>query len=205
VALDDLSMIEGSVADTLSIKKLLSLTPDRQRQVLRFWLRQLNFPVPSAIKLQQIQQDMLLASIDKVPHVAWKTVELRRFRDNIYAMTRLPLHDSSQCVEWDLQTSLLLPGINALHAKKIRGQGIFIESEKVTVRFRQGGEICQLPGRDCHHHLKNLLQTWHIPTWLRDRIPLIFVNDKLAAAVGLFIDQKFLATAEQEGYVIAEK
>jgi tRNA(Ile)-lysidine synthase len=73
----------------------------------------------------------------------------------------------------------------------------------ISVRFRQGREVCRLPGRDCRHDLKKLLQTWHVPTWLRDRIPLVYVGNKLVAVVGFFLDSDFVAGEGQAGYVFS--
>jgi tRNA(Ile)-lysidine synthase len=200
LALEDLMNVKGSVDDTLSVKKLVQLTPDRQRQIFRYWLTQLNFLVPGAKKLQQIQHDILHAGIDRLPHVAWKGVELRRYRDNIYALPRLSFHDATQVFDWHLQETLQLPGIGELHAKAVQGDGLRVDLGPVSIRFRQGGESCHLPGRDCHHDLRKLMQTWDVPTWQRDRIPLVFVGKKLVAAIGYFIDSDFVATENQTGY-----
>jgi tRNA(Ile)-lysidine synthase len=203
LALEDLINVKGSVADTLSVKKILHLTPDRQRQILRYWLTQLNFRVPGAKKLQQIQHDILYAGIDRLPQVAWKGVELRRYRDNIYALPRLNFHDATQVFAWDFQAVLSLPGIGELQAEAVRGDGLRADLGPVSIRFRQGGESCHLPGRDCHHDLRKLMQVWDVPTWQRDRIPLVFVGKKLVAALGYFTDSDFVAIANQTGYRIA--
>jgi tRNA(Ile)-lysidine synthase len=203
LALEDLIAVKGSVDDTLSVKKLLHLTPDRQRQILRYWLTQLNFLVPGAKKLQQIQHDILYAGIDRLPQVAWKGVELRRYRDNIYALPRLVFHDAAQIFDWDLLQALHLPAIGELHAEKVQGDGLRADLGPVSIRFRQGGEVCHLPGRDCHHDLRKLMQVWDVPTWQRDRIPLVYVGKKLVAALGYFMDSDFIARDDQSGYRIA--
>jgi tRNA(Ile)-lysidine synthase len=203
LALEDVIAIKGSIDDTLSVKKLLQLTPDRQRQALRFWLRQCNFPVPGTKKLLQIQHEMLHAAPDKAPHVAWKTVELRRYRDNIHVLSRLSPHDATATFTWDMQQTLSLPGVGELHAEKMLGLGLRADLSEISVRFRQGGEVCHLPGRDCHHDLRKLFQVWDVPSWQRDRIPLVYVDKKLVAVVGFFMDSDFVAGENQEGYVLS--
>jgi tRNA(Ile)-lysidine synthase len=170
----------------LSVKKLSELTPMRQRQVLRTWISESKFPLPSALKLKQIQLDFLQAREDKSPHIQWKNVELRRYNHYLYLMKQRSLHHSLDIFHWDLQQPLLLPHIGELHA--INNQ---FEGKQLTVGFRKGGEVCQLPGRKHHHELKKLFQLWNVPPWERNRIPLIYLDNKLIAVVGYFQDEAF--------------
>src|SRR3990167_4541911 len=146
--------------NTLSIKKLLQLEDARQRQVLRMWLMQLNFPLPSAIKLRQIQRDFLQARIDKLPSIRWKNVELRRYRDTLYAFPLLKKHDPTQIFQWNFTQPLMIPNIGLLEAAFEKTKGLSPDLKNITVRFRQGGERCRLAGRKCHHDLKKLFQEW---------------------------------------------
>ena len=171
----------------LSVKKLLQLTEARQRQTLRFWFRTGNFSIPSSIKMQHIIQDVLHAREDKLPHVIWGNNEIRRYRDDVYVMTCLQDFSSAENFSWDLKQPLVLPGLGELRAIR---SGLHSEIEMVSVRFRTGGDECQLQGRSHHHSLKKLFQTWGVPPWQRNRIPLIFVNDQLIAAVGFFVGEQ---------------
>jgi tRNA(Ile)-lysidine synthase len=187
---------------SLSIQKLLTLDDMEQRHVLRAWLAELNYPVPPAVKLKQIQKDMLHAREDKAPFFFWKNIELRRYRDEIFLLTVLPEHDAAQRIAWNLSTSLKLAHGNLL-TKKVIGDGMRADCENITVRFRQGGEVVRLPGRDFHHDLKKLFQEWGVLPWERDRIPLIYVGEKLAAVPGFLIADEFRAKKEQEGYLLS--
>ena len=202
MAAHDLAAVAGSRAQTLSVSSLLALSPKRQRQILRFWLRDLGFTVPSVIRLKQIQQDMLAARADRQPLMAWPGVELRRFRNNLYALAPLPTHDPRQVYPWQWVDSLPLSGVGELRAQAVTGNGIAANLQNVTVRFRQGGEICRLPARDCTHELKKLFQAWQIPVWERERIPLIYAGEQLVAAVGYFIDPEYSAKKDEVGYLL---
>jgi tRNA(Ile)-lysidine synthase len=168
---------------TLSVKKLAIFSPARQRQILRAWFAALKYPLPSAIKLKQIQQDCLREREDKAPHLQWGNVELRRYLDELYVMPYLQPQQRQQVFQWDLMQPLVLPGLGEL---QVVGQ--VLQPKPVQVRFRQGGEVCQLPGRAHHHELKKLMQAWQIPPWQRNRIPLIYFEDRLIAVVGYFVD-----------------
>jgi tRNA(Ile)-lysidine synthase len=145
----------------------------------------LGFSIPSTLQMQQIQQNILLAREDKNPCIAWGEVELRRYRDNIYAMKKLLLHDATQIIEWDLMNDLYLPGIGLLTK-------VMSAVSKVTVKFRQQGELCYLPGRSTRRELKKLFQEWNVPPWQRDRVPLVYSGELLIAAVGFFESKQFV-------------
>ena len=87
LAEQDYLIVTGSVVNTLSISKLLTLDDARQNNVLRYWLRQLDLPIPSDRKIQHIKTDVLHCRQDANPLVHWPGAEVRRYRDNIYAMT----------------------------------------------------------------------------------------------------------------------
>lgn len=163
----------------LSVTKLAALSPARQRQVLRAFIYELKFPLPSAVKLKQIQHDFLQAREDKLPCMQWGNAELRRYNDYLYLMHRLLPHDALAVFYWDMQQPLTIPGVGDLHVTKNISQ-----DKQVIVRFRQVGEVCQLPGRKHHHELKKLFQLWKIPPWERDRVPLVFLEDQLIAVAG---------------------
>ncbi len=200
IAKQDLAAVQGPIPEALSVKKLLTLDDVRQRHVLRAWLEVLHLPLPSVAKIKHIQRDFLHVNSDKSPHMAWSDIELRRYRDILYVMRRLVAHDMKQNVSWDCQQPLILPHVGTLRAVPTTGQGLRVNAQSVSVRFRQGGERLRLPGRNCHHELKKLLQEYDVPPWQRERIPLIYIGDQLAAAVGFFIAADYVVQAGQEGY-----
>ena len=189
----------GNLSSELSVKKLLQLPPARQRQVLREWFRRLQFPIPSTVKMQQIQDHFLQASADKSPHIIWGNVELRRFHDQLYAMKCLNPHDAKKTYKWNVSEPLILPNLGTLQASRTTGAGLRADITHLDVCFRQGGERCRLPGRENHHDLKKLFQQWQVPPWQRDRIPLLYFEGKLVAVPGFYIDPGFAASGVEEG------
>jgi tRNA(Ile)-lysidine synthase len=70
------------------------------------------------------------------------------------------------------------------------------------VRFRQGGERFRPAGRGHSTALKKLLQASAVPPWLRDRVPLIYVGDELAAVAGLWVAEGFAVETGRPGWVL---
>ncbi len=174
--------VQGAAPGTLSVSGLLTLDESRQKLVLRTWIEAAGYPLPDSKKMHAIVHDVLTADRDRFPLVCWGDTELRRYRDHLHVMARLPEHDSSQYVHWDLSHTLSVSGIGDVHAGQIISNTVLANDQVVEVRFRQGGEMIELAGRG-RQFIKNLFQEWSIAPWLRDRVPLIYVNGKLVGVV----------------------
>jgi len=196
----------------ISLPFLQQLAPQRRRNLLRFWIKSLGLGVVSSAIMSNIEASLINAKEDAIPLVTWQSGELRRYRQQVCAM--LPLApfdsaDSAAVLKWDWQERALeLPtgqGVLVAHSGELdgqsgEGQGLSLtkcEQLPMTIRFRQGGERCRLSGRDHHHALKGLLQQAGVPPWQRDRIPLIYLGNQLAAVVGYFYCEPFLAQTSE--------
>ena len=186
--------------DRLNINKLRQLPLPRQKNLLRYWLRQLELPIPEAGNMQNIISDVVNSRWDASPCVSWHGAELRCYRDYIYAASPLAVHDPGQVIGWDLQQPLAVAH-GSLLARRGKGQGIradLCRDKGVEIRYRSGGETIQPAGRQYHHDLKKLLQENAVPPWLRDRIPLLFIDDNLVAVPGKWIAAEFMGNDSEE-------
>lgn len=205
----DMQPAQGPTQDTLSVSGLLKLDEARQRNVLRRWFKRLNLSVPTTIHLQHIQHDILNAAADSIPCVSWGSVkqgaEARRYRDLIYAMPRLPAHNPGTAFTWDMCQPLALAAVGTFTATPVTGRGIktsMLKTPSVSVRFRQGGERCRPAGRGHTHELRKLFQERGVPPWQRDRLPLLYIGDELAAVANLWVCEPFHATHNEPGMVV---
>lgn len=153
---------QGTSFNTLSVKKILKYSEMTQRQILRYWIQKNNFPIPSTKKMYHVIHDVLHAGEDKSPCVIWGNVELRRYRDDLYIMSKLLDFDTTQIYIWEQPIG------------------------SVMVRFRCVAEKVKVYGHKHHSILNKLFQEWGVPPWLRDRIPLVFFKDQLIAAGDFF-------------------
>lgn len=170
----------------LSIKKLQNLPTIWQPYVLRQWILDMGFLPPSAKKLDTILQTVLPAAWDSTPCVTWKDTELRRYRDHLYLLHPLSSHDPKQVFIWEPGDILPMPHLGITLEKTIFEQfGVDFKkhSGPFTIRFRQGGERCLLPGSQQHRSLKHFFQDRGIPPWQRDRIPLLCVGETVITIV----------------------
>lgn len=207
----DLARAAAAQLDGLHLPALRLLSEPRQRNLLRRWLRKLGLPVPDARQLHHILHDALTAGRDRQPCIRWPGGEVRRYRDTLYALPPLMLHDARQVFAWQAIANdyppLELPGLGTLRLQATVGAGLHCElmaSETLTVGFRQGGERFRPVGRAHSQELKKLLQDAGIPPWQRDRLPLLFLGSEekrqLLAVVGLGIAADHAATSDQPGW-----
>lgn len=170
---EKLPSLRGTQPETLAVTKLLALDVAMQKAVLREWLTQRGFRLPEEKKLRQVLHDVLQARVDAMPCVRWNGCEIRRYRDDVYAMLPLSAHDPKQVLVWETREPLVIASLGRTLVAKAG------YPEVVTVRFRQGGERVYLPERGGHHSLKHLLQEWGVPPWERERLPLVCVGERL--------------------------
>lgn len=165
----------------LSINDLLPFDEVKQKAIIRLWLKQLGFKMPSEIKLKHIISDVIHAKQDASPCVDWDNVEIRRFQNRLYAVEKLANFDATAIIPWDTNQPLKITGIGKTLKPEQLGkwQDACQQSDQVTVRFRQGGERIRLHGHQQTASLKNLMQAANIPPWERKRIPLIYLENKL--------------------------
>lgn len=205
LAQDDRLAAAGRHADTLTVCALLALPPARQRNLLRFWMKQQAGHAPSAAVLARVQHDVLACRPDATPCVQWGGHAVRRYRDELYVLPDLLAGQPRlECV-WRLDGPLELADGDILTATPTIGEGLrhsAIAMAGVRIRWRQGGETCRPTGRGHRHALKKLFQEAGVPPWQRDRIPLLYVDDELAAVAGMWICEPFQAGPREAGYRI---
>ena len=111
--------------------------------------------------------------------------------------------DSSYVSDWDLNSELEIPS-GFLNVKKIKGEGIddFYQKQQIYVKGRAGGERCKPFGRNKSQKLKKLFQEYEIPQWQRDRLPLIYIGEKLAAVGDLWVCEEFHTQPNKQGISI---
>jgi len=182
-------------AGSLSVSKLLALSPARQRNVLRFWIEQAGLPLPQQRHLERLQCDVLNAAADTEPCMHWPGVDVRRYRDALYALQPIPAFDASQQWAWNLAAPLTIAGVGTLTARWEQDTGLHADACAVGVHitFRSGGERIRPAGRAHHATLKNLFQQAGVPPWLRERVPLLYIGGELAAVAGFWYAEEFAA------------
>ena len=185
VNLDDLAHIDYPAltggGNHLLLDQLLHLSEARLINVLRVWLTNQGTRAPKAIWMDRLLREVIFAREDSNPCLPWGAFQIRRYRKMLYLLS----NDCSSFLE-NLQWSSFPEAFKTSLAKK--GLHIPIGS-CIEIRFRKGGERLVWHGKT--RELKKLFQTWGVPPWLRARIPLIYVNDNLAAVLDFCVSDLY--------------
>lgn len=155
--------------------------------------------MPSTHTLDRVLTEAMAAAPDKSPIVAWREGEIRRYRDRLFVMhpKRADLFDPGRVIPWTEASMLILPdGNGRLRAEPGDGPGldpVSWQAGRREIRYRRGGETCKLPGRVGTRCLKKLFQEHCVPDWVRPRVPLIYVDGRLAAVANFWVCAEFAA------------
>lgn len=187
---------------TLSIQRLSQFDETDRRWVLRQWLSERGYRMPSKRIVGRIAGEVLAAARDKMPVVTWPEGEVRRWRNALYLLAPARPFDPQIKLDWDGKTPLILPhGNGVLKPEPTDLGGIdrtAWEQARIRVCYRRGGETCRLPGRAGSHELKKLFQEAGIPPWERSRLPLVYLDDRLAAVADRWVCEPFAAPAGRD-------
>jgi tRNA(Ile)-lysidine synthase len=145
--------------------------------------------VPPLALLVEFVRQLLQAGTDTAAAVSWSQVSWRCFRVRLYLLPQLPPLPAPACA--DLAAAVTLAGAGAGILRATAGAGSLDPRHSYSVRLRRGGERCQPQGRRHSQSLKKLLQEAAVAPWLRERLPLVFCGDRLAAVADLWVCADF--------------
>ena len=189
---------------SIPLEALKRLPGHRARNALRFFLRNNGVSMPDAARLEEVLRQAMTARIDARVCVSVGGVELRRFREHLYIVRPLPAVAASFETDWNGRKPLRLPQLGGtLSLERCEGSGIasrWLRGRALTVKIRQGGEKMRLSAGGPGRTVRNLLQEASLPPWQRERLPLIYVDARLAAVPGIGTDEHFLASTGESGW-----
>ena len=210
IADNDLARVKVNNLTTLSLDHLTKLSEERAKNLLHRWIWFLSNKLIESVVVNEIYHNVIQAREDASPQVVIGKInlagsyEIRRYEDYLYAIpySEKGQQNFSSSYSWDLLSSLSLP-TGKLRVKKVFGKGIKVDKySKVEVRGRVGGESVRLSNKKRSKSLKKFFQEKHIPPWMRNRMPLIYLNNELAAIGSLWIDEKYVAASKDPGIEI---
>ena len=205
--LDELAVLDLAVCrepdGSLKTGGLAALSTARQRNVVRLWIRSRGLRAPSPAVLDQVITHV--AHMPKTRHalVRWTDGEIRRYRDRLVLLRRSGTSPPF-VLTWNPPAPLDVFD-QRLHVVAGVGDGLSQEQlsgRRLTVRSRRGGEVCRLAGRKHRTKLKKLLQTAGVPPWERSGLPLVYVDDELAAIADRWVCEPFQARAGERSWRI---
>lgn len=186
------------LGESLAIQPLLGLSPARRNNAMRAWLRNQGYRPPTRRCFDQVSE-LCNAGIDRNPVLTWGDCELRRYRQRLYCLPagQLVRSPGSAAGEWNGQHQLRLADGSVLSALP-SSAGLRADC-CYQINFRQEGDgqgRLRAQPHDRHHsqRLKKLLQEYALEPWLRDRVPLLWDGERLAAVGDLWVEKDYFVS-----------
>lgn len=204
IAYNDMKLALHKNNMCLSLEIIQKLSFERQKNLVFVWLDELRLDSPGSKHMAQIISDIINSTTDKSPCVNWKDVEVRRYRNLLYASKIMNKHNVKIKFDWDPESPLTILE-ETLIAKPEIGKGISkanTKNAKFVVRYRQGGEKIHPDNLAHSKTVKQLFQERGVLPWQRDRIPLIYINEKLAVIPGFCVDKNYSAAKDESSWDI---
>ena len=199
----DLAHAQNSEGE-LVVSAVASLSPERQANLLRYWIRTQDVSAPSDTVLRQILARLRQQPLTRHAVVRWRDGEVRRYRDRLAFFIGAAATPPAWEAVWTPTTVLEIPGASlCLRALPAIGAGLSrarLEGKELHVRLRRGGERCRVRGHQ--HKVKKLLQEAGVPPWERAQLPLIYVDDALVAIGDRWICEPYGAQADEPGLLL---
>jgi tRNA(Ile)-lysidine synthase len=168
----------------------------RQRNILRYWFALLAdtylIPMPGYEELRRIVEEVIPAAEDAQPLVVWEhddsQVQLRRYANKLYVLKDFPasINRSSFQIKPE-ESQELESNLGSIKLDYVTNGGVcFQEGDSLEICFDFSSSEAKPLGRKTRS-FKKIFQDYGVPPWLRDRIPLLVINGKLAAVADLFV------------------
>lgn len=181
-AIQDLRQLRNnSQGDCLPIPALLMLSPIRQKNLIRYWLRQANCDGLPRARLNQLIGQLNVRQ-DAMPMISGSGYDFRIYDQGLYLVPRNQLIELQECYDFAAKPLLEIEstGLKVKRGSILRRLRRNDCGQSIKLRFRQRDSGSN-PDR---HRLKRLFQKHKIPPWERPSTPQIYLDDEL---VGLWV------------------
>lgn len=203
VAAADLETVQEHVPPydhCVRVSALQGLSEARQTLVLRLWLAEHGLTMPSEARLLELQRQLQRAARDRQIVLQHEAVHVRRFRDwlVIDRVGERPGDDGTAAADaagivWAGETEIRVDSHGGTLQFLPAAQGIdpqWLRGGPLGIAWRRGRERLKVGPATPSRSLKNLYQERGIPSWERERLPLVYRGDLLVYAAGLGIDAR---------------
>ncbi len=191
----------------IDLAGLRNLGPARAKNALRYLCQARAIPLPSTAQTDELHRQLIEAQGDRTVLFEIGAWQFRRFRGRLYIERAQPDVAAGFREAWAGENALPLLALGGvLRFKPEEGRGVSVRklnSARVTVRLRSGGERFQPDARRPRRTLKNLLQERGIPWWRRGRWPLVYCGEDLVSVPGIGDDCAWQADRSEAGVIIS--
>ncbi|MBD3656030.1 MULTISPECIES: tRNA lysidine(34) synthetase TilS [Marinobacter] len=185
----------------LMLAGLARLAPVERKNLLGWWIRSHDYPVPGLADWDQVIDELLCAADDGAPELRGAGFAVRRFRGALYLVADpLPVPAGEE---------RLVPGAGlAWGGWRLRLEPAVENppaAPDIRVSVRSGGERIRTSPDGVARPLKKWLQEQQVPPWEREILPLFLKGKELVGAGHLWTSPAFSGAAPESGWRIVQE
>ena len=205
LAKEDIGEIEKF--NVLDIGILSNKSSLRINNIFRFMILKNKMGIPSLKVLENGIETLINAKSDS-PIITWDGFSIRRYKDTLYFFNPDLKQDEIRPLKmkWFIDETINLGGNRgSIQARFIKGQGIALNKcpKSLEIKYRKGGEQIKPSGHKITKSLKNLFQENNVLPWVRDQIPLFYLDEELISVGDLWFNQDYKAKEQEDGFLIS--
>jgi len=208
--LADLAAVDAercAAQGSITVAALHGLGAARAKNVLRWFLGQHGVKAPSSVRLDEILRQAASARVDRALHFDLGDASLQRYRGALWVVPPLPpAPPKSFEATWRGKRTWRIPELGGvLRLLAARGAGLraaAVREGPLVLRPRRGGEALRPRAGGPRRTVKRLLQEGGVAPWVRARLPLAYLNGRLASVPGVAIDADWQAARGEAGLVL---
>jgi len=175
--------------ECLNIGNFKNLKEELCKALIRYWISLKNIKTPSYNTIQRIYNEIIYNRKNASLKIIIQKNEIRCYKKFLY-FVKIKKNIKNMIIFWhDTCHKLTLPN-HLGYIIRNNKEGINLPKPKngelINIRFQHEGKILIL-GRQKQRNIKKIWQEHNIPPWLRNQIPLIFYNNQLISALGVFV------------------
>ena len=205
LAKEDIGEIEKF--NVLDIGILSNKSSLRINNIFRFMILKNKMGIPSLKVLENGIETLINAKSDS-PIITWDGFSIRRYKNTLYFFNPDLKQDEIRPLKmkWFIDETINLVGNRgSIQARFIKGQGIALNKcpKSLEIKYRKGGEQIKPSGHKITKSLKNLFQENNVLPWVRDQIPLFYLDEELISVGDLWFNQDYKAKEQEDGFLIS--
>ena len=205
LAKEDIGEIEKF--NVLDLGILSNKSALRINNIFRFMILKNKMGIPSLKVLENGIETLINAKSDS-PIITWDGFSIRRYKNTLYFFNPDLKQDEIRPLKmkWFIDETINLGGNRgSIQARFIKGQGIALNKcpKSLEIKYRKGGEQIKPSGHKITKSLKNLFQENNVLPWVRDQIPLFYLDEELISVGDLWFNQDYKAKEQEDGFLIS--
>ncbi|XBC40849.1 MAG: tRNA lysidine(34) synthetase TilS [Buchnera aphidicola (Nurudea yanoniella)] len=179
---------QNLISNSILNIKIFKIIPSELRHILlRTWIKNNNFVIPSHKAITNIYYEIILSKKDSKAKIKIKNYEIKRYKHNLYISNSIPCIKQLILMWYYPFENLKLPNNLGYIIQNQYGTMLPYpkKSELVNIRFQISGKFVTKKNKK-RTSIKKIWKENNIAPWHRNNIPLLFYNNTFISALGIF-------------------